>query len=432
MKKNMDFGGGCSIPKGDENFLESGGDHHKNHRESTNHQPHHHHFSSAVVKITLLFAVIGLTCLVLNQSDYPTQLLQRSYSFSLSPPSSDAMQAHFSSSSSSNQASDENNLENTLKRAAMKDRRTVILTTLNAAWTEPNSIFDLFLESFRIGNQTQRLLKHLVVVALDQKAYSRCLDVHHHCFALTTGGVDFSGPAFFMSADYLKMMWRRIDFLGSILEMGYNFVFSDADVMWLRDPFQRFYPDGDFQIACDLYKHNSTNLHNFPNGGFTYVKSNNRTIQFYKFWYIGKDYFPGKHDQDVFNMIKFNPFIVEIGLEIRFLDTAYFGGFCEPSKDLDLVVTMHANCCVGLKNKIHDIKMVIEDWKKYMGLSAAAGEKNLSSSRSWTVPRRCDFLRFLIKFVSYKLLHFLKNSNNYFSSKLFIIISSIHLIHLTL
>lgn len=29
-----------------------------------------------------------------------------------------------------------------------------------------------------------------------------------------------------MTADYLKMMWRRIDFLRSVLEMGYNFVFT--------------------------------------------------------------------------------------------------------------------------------------------------------------------------------------------------------------
>ncbi|KAK4401072.1 hypothetical protein Sango_1213300 [Sesamum angolense] len=270
----------------------------------------------------------------------------------------------------------------------MKDHKTVIITTVNAAWTEPNSIFDLFMESFRIGNQTQSLLKHLVVVALDQKAYSRCLDVHPHCFALTTAGVDFSGQAFFMSADYLKMMWRRVDFLRSVLDMGYNFIFSDADIMWLRDPFRRFYPDGDFQIACDTYKYDSTDLRNLPNGGFTYVKSNNRTIQFYEFWYNGKDYFPGIHDQDVFNKIKFNPFILQIGLEIRFLDTAYFGGFCQPSKDLDLVVTMHANCCLGLENKIHDIKMVIEDWKRYMGLMAVTGQKHLSNG-SWTAPWRC-------------------------------------------
>lgn len=119
----------------------------------------------------------------------------------------------------------ENELEKVLKRAAMESK-TVILTTLNSAWIEPNSIFDLFLESFKIGNETKDLLNHLVVVALDQKAYSRCLEVHPHCYALTTQGVDFSGEAYFMTADYLKMMWRRIHFLLTVLQTGYNFIFT--------------------------------------------------------------------------------------------------------------------------------------------------------------------------------------------------------------
>lgn len=103
---------------------------------------------------------------------------------------------------------------------------TVILTTLNEAWAAPNSIIDLFLESFKIGVGTRRLLNHLVIVALDHKAFKRCLEVHTHCFALVTEGVDFRKEAYFMTPHYLKMMWARIDFLRSVLEMGYNFVFT--------------------------------------------------------------------------------------------------------------------------------------------------------------------------------------------------------------
>ncbi|KAK6158655.1 hypothetical protein DH2020_005969 [Rehmannia glutinosa] len=403
----MDSGGSgvISNPKSDEKFLESGGYHHDS--SNNNHYDHHrrHNFSSVAVNITLLFLVLGITCLALNKSPYdPTRLFQRSYnSFSgpkadsittpnLSSPSSDninhgPMQENVTSQNLPSPANEENKLLDTLRKAAMMDNKTVIITTLNAAWTEPNSIFDLFLESFRIGIGTQHLLKHVLVVSLDQKAYSRCLQENLHCYALTTEGVDFSGEAYFMTEDYLKMMWRRIDFLRIVLDMGYDFVFTDADVMWFRDPFERFYGDGDFQIACDHYWFNSTDLNNSPNGGFNYVKSNNRTIQFYKFWYAGQQYFPGKHDQDVLNMIKFDPFIQRIGLKIRFLDTAYFGGFCEPKDDMDLAITMHANCCIGLENKIHDIKIVIDDWKRYMSLPGGV-ERNLSS-RSWTLPRNC-------------------------------------------
>ncbi|KAH9298702.1 hypothetical protein KI387_030384, partial [Taxus chinensis] len=173
-------------------------------------------------------------------------------------------------------------LETILQKASMVNK-TVIITTLNEAWATPNSMIDLFLESFRVGEETGVLLNHLVIVALDQKAYDRCMSIHSHCFVLKTEGVDFSMEKLFMSHDYLKMMWRRIDFLRTVLEMGYNFIFTDADIMWFRNPFLHFTADTDFQIACDRFNGNPTDLENTANGGFNYVKSNNRTIEFYKY-----------------------------------------------------------------------------------------------------------------------------------------------------
>ncbi|XP_010263033.1 PREDICTED: uncharacterized protein At4g15970-like isoform X2 [Nelumbo nucifera] len=277
-------------------------------------------------------------------------------------------------------------LERVLKAAAMEDR-TVILTTLNEAWAAPDSIFDLFLESFRIGDHTHMLLNHLVVIALDQKAYTRCLAMHTHCFALLTEGVNFSGEAYFMTPDYLKMMWRRINFLQSVLEMGYHFIFTDADIMWFRNPLPHFYSDADFQTACDHFIGNSYDVQNKANGGFNYAKSNNRTIEFYRFWYSSRETYPGYHDQDVLNIIKYDPFIIEIGLQMRFLNTAYFGGLCEPSKDLNEVCTMHANCCYGLDSKLHDLKIMLEDWRRFLSLPEDLKQLRLSS---WRVPQNCS------------------------------------------
>ncbi|KAG5229691.1 Nucleotide-diphospho-sugar transferase protein [Salix suchowensis] len=239
-------------------------------------------------------------------------------------------------------------LERVLSKASMKGK-TVILTTLNDAWAEPGSVFDLFLESFQIGIETKKLLNNL-------KAHARCLAIHPHCYALTTEGLDSSTEAPFMSEDYLKMMWRRIEFLNTVLQMGYSFVFTDADIMWLRNPFPRFYPQVDFQIAW-----------------FTYVRSNPRTILFYRFWFMSRKTYPGKHDQD-------------IELSMRFLDTAYFGGFCERSKDFNKVCTMHANCCYGLGTKVHDLKIVLEDWKNYTSLPP---NERASASPSWRAPQNC-------------------------------------------
>ncbi|KAH6760806.1 hypothetical protein C2S51_017755 [Perilla frutescens var. frutescens] len=359
---------------------------------------HHLRLSGAVaLKITLLFTVVAITCLLLNQSSYPFEFYRKSNSFSwlkdsnICPPCENHDTQSNASSSFQNlplSGKEENReLEETLRKALMKDNKTVIITTLNAAWTEPNSMFDLFLESFRVGNGTEDLLKHVVFGAVDRTAYNRCLAKRLHCYAVTTDGLDFSGNAPYMTKHYLKMMWRRIDFLRTVLQLGYDFIFTDVDVMWLRNPLERFYPDGEFQIACDRKWTGYTNLSNSLNGGFKYVKSNNRTIQFYNYWYTGQDYFPGKNEQDVLIKIKNSPFIPRIGLKLWFLNPAYFGGFCEPSQDLDRVITMHANCCVGLNKKIRAIKMVIHDWKMYMSLPAH--QRINSTIRSWTVPRIC-------------------------------------------
>lgn len=159
--------------------------------------------------------------------------------------------------------------------------------------------------------------------------------------------------------------------------------------MWLQDPFPHFYPDADFQIACDNFRGNPSDLHNSPNGGFNYVKTNNKTIEFYKFWYFSRLTYPGLHDQDVLNKIKFQPRISETGITIKFLDTAYFGGFCELSRDFNLVSTMHANCCFGLESKVRDLNLVLEDWKSFMQLPPSEkAEKKVS----WRVPKNCRYL----------------------------------------
>ena len=126
-------------------------------------------------------------------------------------------------------------LDCVLRKASMKDgNKTVIMTILNNAWAEPNSIFDLFIESFRVGNGTEGLLKHLVLICVDEKAYARCSASYPHCYHLRTksGGLNLAKEAFFMSPSYMEMVWRKIEFLGEVLEMGYSFVFTVRNVLF--------------------------------------------------------------------------------------------------------------------------------------------------------------------------------------------------------
>ncbi|KAL5219350.1 hypothetical protein ABZP36_020034 [Zizania latifolia] len=282
------------------------------------------------------------------------------------------------------QDSEDARLERVLRAAAMANN-TVILTTLNSAWSEPGSVVDVFLESFRIGENTRELLDHLVMVSLDLAAHRRCKQIHRHCFALTTDGVDFSGQKNFMTDGYLKMMWRRIDFLGLVLDKGYSFIFTDTDIVWFRNPLPHLYPDGDFQIACDHFTGDPDDLRNSPNGGFTYVRSSAATVEFYRFWYAAREKHPGLHDQDVLNRIKRDPFISQLGVRIRFLSTDIFGGLCEHSRKLTGVCTMHANCCIGLRRKIDDLGLMLQDWRRFM--ATPSKDKH---SVTWSVPRNCS------------------------------------------
>ena len=111
--------------------------------------------------------------------------------------------------------------------AASIEEKTVILTTLNEAWAAPNSMFDLFIESFRIGNHTSWLLNHLLVIAIDEKAYVQCQKLVFHCYFLKTNQSSImANEARFMTPIYLDMMWERLAFLQTILSLGYNFIFT--------------------------------------------------------------------------------------------------------------------------------------------------------------------------------------------------------------
>ncbi|XP_010691066.1 uncharacterized protein At4g15970 isoform X2 [Beta vulgaris subsp. vulgaris] len=322
------------------------------------------------VKTLVVFLTLGVTILVLYYASCNSygRLLRSFESF----PSSAVKDEFYE-------------LRKVLEAASTKDK-TVILTTLNEAWTKPDSLFDLFLKSFRTGNNTAPLLNHLVVIAVDEKAYLRCQKLVTHCyFHKTKQSSEMAHEARFMSPIYMDMMWERLAFLQTILSLGYNFLFTDTDVMWFRDPFPHFTLDSDFQTSCDLFNGMEFDIQNSPNNGFLFVRSNHRTIKFYKFWVSSRNTYPNLHEQDVFNRIKNDIYIQKLGVKLRFLDTDYFGGFCSPSKDFNKVCTMHANCCVGLDRKIADLNTTLEVWKNYQ----LSSSNTTQQSSDWTVPKQC-------------------------------------------
>lgn len=275
-------------------------------------------------------------------------------------------------------------LADLLRRAAMADR-TVLMTAINEAWAAPGSFLDLFLESFRHGENIGHLVQHLLIVAMDKKAFDRCNAVHPFCYWFRVDGMDFAADQSYMKGDYLEMMWKRNRFQQTILELGYTFLFTDVDILWFRSPFPHISPTAQLVMSSDFFVGDPNSMGNYPNGGLLYVKSCDSTVGFYKHWQSSRARFPGKHEQYVFDKIIKEGLPPHLGTKVQFLDTNYFGGFCQHGKDLGKICTMHANCCVGLKNKLFDLKNVLEDWKTYKARVAVGNMEYFS----WRVPGRC-------------------------------------------
>ncbi|KAG2381109.1 hypothetical protein LR48_Vigan11g161700 [Vigna angularis] len=280
-------------------------------------------------------------------------------------------------------------LECALAKTAMGNK-TVIIAVVNRAYAEQdvesdNTMLDLFLNSFWLGEGTRYLIDHILLVAVDQIAYERCQFLKMNCIKLETDGVDFKGEKVFMSQDFLKMMWKRTQFLLDVLKHGYNLIFTDTDVMWLRDPFTMLGKNEteDLQISLDSYVGDPWSQKNPINTGFYYVRSNKKTISLYETWYAQKDNSTGKKEQDVLRDLINGGIIDKLGLRVRFLDTLYFSAFCQDSRDIRAVITVHAACCRSITAKEKDLKVMFSDWKRFKKLEANSSANPKWSRHTW-------------------------------------------------
>ncbi|CAM8901761.1 unnamed protein product [Rhodiola kirilowii] len=276
----------------------------------------------------------------------------------------------------------------------------MIIAVVNKAYVENDiyngstTMLDTFLESFWLGENTRQLLDSLLLVAADQTAYDRCRFLRLNCYKMETDGVDFGGEKLFMSDDFIKMMWRRTELLLNILKLGFNFIFTDTDVLWLRNPFENLSNDLkiDLQISLDMRIRKASPTEKLINTGFYFVRSNNQTITLFDKWYSMKNNSIGKKEQDVLlDLIRDNIF-QKLNVTARYLDPLYFNGFCSGQWDIRVVNTVHANCCRSIRAKVSDLTAVLRDWQvfKRSCVNGTATVGNQAASFDWIRPVNCE------------------------------------------
>ncbi|KAG4128692.1 hypothetical protein ERO13_D09G036050v2 [Gossypium hirsutum] len=249
-----------------------------------------------------------------------------------------------------------------LRKASMADR-TVILMVVNGDWAKPSSILDLFLESFRIGEGTKRLLNHLLIIAEDSQAFQYCNSKHPHCFLLKNfPKIQSRTPR------NLMLSPSRVILLTQIVELGYHVAFT------LRNPFSKLVPDIELSIALEM-------------GGFFHLKTNERTYQFIKNLNLKRVLYPDSEHQSLCKVPGNDGFIDLIGMEVSYFSEVNFGRPCLPC-DLNQIYTIQANCCEDIDSKIHDLKLALDDWRKFKELSANNASSKWSPL-SWRAPQKC-------------------------------------------
>ncbi|KAI8029437.1 Uncharacterized protein LOK49_LG01G01137 [Camellia lanceoleosa] len=88
-------------------------------------------------------------------------------------------------------------LETILAKTATENK-IVIIAVVNKAYVEADkSMLDHFLDGFWLGENTRGLRDHLLIIAVDQMAYERCMFLKLHCYKLETDGVDYDGEKLF-------------------------------------------------------------------------------------------------------------------------------------------------------------------------------------------------------------------------------------------
>ncbi|KAF8044379.1 hypothetical protein BT93_A2389 [Corymbia citriodora subsp. variegata] len=278
-----------------------------------------------------------------------------------------------------------------LADASTGNNKTVILTVVNKAYVEGDkSMLDLFLDGFWLGEGTRPLIHHLLIVAMDGTSFERCKFLGLHCYQLKTED-ELDGEEVYMTPGFLRMMWSRTQLLGNVLQRGYSFIFTDTDIMWLRDPFPNLNQNRsvDLQISVDGFNGNPWSEDNYMNTGFYMVRSNNRSITVFDEWYARRNASSGTKEQDVFTQIKQEGMFRTLGFSVMYLDTEYFSGFCQDSRDARAVITVHANCCRTIAAKVADLTAVLHDWKRFNG-SPSSSSSNGTAAFQWSAHVACD------------------------------------------
>jgi rhamnogalacturonan II specific xylosyltransferase len=220
-----------------------------------------------------------------------------------------------------------------------------ILLTVN------DGFFDFFTNWLHYYNKLN-LPNKVIVIAEDQDAYEKLQKVQkRYPIIIENSGLDVPGRAFsYKHPMYNKIVSSRPRRLLPHLEMKRNILYTDTDIVWLKNPFDYIKGDYDIWLQVDAETHNGFTPYYCT--GFFAIMSNDATIDMINKWKTALEGEPTTN-QPVFNKV-----LHKESLSIRHLDLPrvefpngrdYFELFSQVYKDK--VVVVHNNFVIGYEEK---------------------------------------------------------------------------------
>lgn len=158
--------------------------------------------------------------------------------------------------------------------------------------------------------------------------------------------------------------------------------------MWLRNPVSHIPDKKELVIACYFYSVDPPSISKVEEGGFFYLKANEISLEYFKYWELQKVLYPNSQNESLCEAAVTYPSLETFGVRTEYLEESHFNGFCQPRRNMSQIVTIRANCCDSVQSKVHDMKLLLEDWRHFTELTTEETSVQ-GSSFAWRAPSKC-------------------------------------------
>lgn len=156
-------------------------------------------------------------------------------------------------------------------------RRQVIIMVAN------EGVMDLLLNFFCSAEQIDLDLSNIVVFVGDSK-YQEVIEHMggHAMFSPSLGSMPAKAAGYYLDHTFSRMMWFKTTSVYLALAAGYEVLFQDVDLVWLRNPFTYLTGLPGDMVFMDDGARTPRYTPFFVNSGFYYVKQNPRTVYMFE------------------------------------------------------------------------------------------------------------------------------------------------------